>query len=62
MEREPPLTQRELRMLRDMMAELTYDAKRAHAWAGVWGRLVKVLGALAALAVVADAVKGLVGG
>lgn len=61
--REPLLSDRELRILRGMIDEYDFHHRRARAraelWSGASGILLKTLTALAALAVVASAVKGL---
>ena len=57
--REPPLDERELRLVRGMIDQYSYMLHRVHTWNSVWGFAAKAAATLAALAVLAASVKQL---
>lgn len=56
-----PLRPEELATVREMIAAFQYDLRRAAAWSGRRGAIARAIGAVAALMVVANAIRGMIG-
>lgn len=58
---EPPLNDKELRIVRGMIDDHEYLHRRRQFWSGTIGWTTKALAILSAAAVVAESIKGLLG-